>query len=610
MKRSRLRRLFQFVLFITIIGLFLPGIISLFQAGAGKQAVVEAAPMQQDGPSIAFDPPANITVREGIDDVAEVSVRLSESPDEDFTVTIRTLDGTARAAQDYATLNRQLVFPANTNNLTQSVEIDIINDTVPEPTEFFYVTLENPINGGITPPNTITIFIQDTDPTATPTTSGVTVFADAQEPNDTFTDATDLIPDGPDLCDLTLWPIGDIDFFKFNGKAGTTYRIYTSNLEAGVDTFMRVYGPSLNLIGSNDDEPALGSKASSVTIVANADGFYYVEITNVSPTDPTNKKYCIEVDTVPAFTPTPSNTPVPGADDCEFNSTFDTACTVGVGEEVNLSFVPVLGSERDTDILRLWVLPGVLYTCETFDLSPVTDTNIILYDQNRQPFNPWIGNADRAPGDPSSEVQYLATYKGYIYVMIGPENVPPYEESNLHTYKARCTATIATATPTPQPTFAPPPGGGGGVPAATSTPAEAATAVPTPTPIDLSFLTQVPPTRPVVGISPLPTSTAVASGAQSITINVTLYYDSNENFTPELTEGIMDAAIALYDNATGQLIAFGYTNEAGMAQFSNVVASGPVRVVVPFLNYSQVIVGAASDILIRVAPQPLPVGIP
>ena len=93
-------------------------------------------------------------------------------------------------------------------------------------------------------------------------------------------------------------------------------------------------------------------------------------------------------------------------------------------------------------------------------------------------------------------------------------------------------------------------------------------------------------------------------------MNVTLYYDANNSFTPELTEGIMDTAVALYDNATSQLVAFGYTNEAGMAQFSNIETGGAIRVDVPFLNYSQVVLASNSEILIRVAPQPLPIGIP
>jgi hypothetical protein len=85
-----------------------------------------------------------------------------------------------------------------------------------------------------------------------------------------------------------------------------------------------------------------------------------------------------------------------------------------------------------------------------------------------------------------------------------------------------------------------------------------------------------------------------------------VYYDSNFNFTPELNEGIMDVAVELFDNATGRLLAFGYTNEAGVVRFDGVASSGAVRVEVPFLNYSQVITGASASILLRVEPRPLP----
>ena len=93
-------------------------------------------------------------------------------------------------------------------------------------------------------------------------------------------------------------------------------------------------------------------------------------------------------------------------------------------------------------------------------------------------------------------------------------------------------------------------------------------------------------------------------------VNVTVYYDGNGNFTPELTEGVMDIAVALYDNATGTLLAFGYTNEAGMIRFDAIATSGAVRIVVPYLNYSQVAVDSNANILVRIAPQPLPIGIP
>ena len=80
------------------------------------------------------------------------------------------------------------------------------------------------------------------------------------------------------------------------------------------------------------------------------------------------------------------------------------------------------------------------------------------------------------------------------------------------------------------------------------------------------------------------------------------------NFTPELIEGVEDVAVAIYDNITGELLAFGYTNEAGMIRFSSLLVSGAVRISIPFFQFNQVVVGDAT-IAIRIAPmQPPPAG--
>jgi hypothetical protein len=118
------------------------------------------------------------------------------------------------------------------------------------------------------------------------------------------------------------------------------------------------------------------------------------------------------------------------------------------------------------------------------------------------------------------------------------------------------------------------------------------------------------PTPPIVQFQPLPTATPLSGGGQDITINVTLYYDVNNSFTPELTEGIENVAVFLFDSATGNLLSFGTTNETGTIRFTLAMVSGPIRVVVPFLNYNQIIVGGSTDLLLRIAPQPLPIGIP
>ena len=127
------------------------------------------------------------------------------------------------------------------------------------------------------------------------------------------------------------------------------------------------------------------------------------------------------------------------------------------------------------------------------------------------------------------------------------------------TYTLACTSTVPpTATPTTP--FVPPVtgGGGGGGVAPTITP------LPTPTPFDFAqLLTPSPVVIPEVTIQPLPTATPATSAQDSSTVNVTVFYDSNFNFTPEINEGIQDVAVALYDNTNGRLLAFGYTNQAG-----------------------------------------------
>jgi hypothetical protein len=605
MKPSRLNRPTRFgagvLLFIAIVILT----FALIQAFSGPAAVVQAAPLQQPQHLISFTN-SNFTVNEG-DGTVTIDVAISPGLTAPMTATVEylTVNGTAQAGLDYIATSNTLLFDSTSN--VESFTVQIIGDTIPEPNETFNVILRSPMNAGLGTNSTATVTIIDNDPTPTPTaTGGPPILVDEHEPNDSFEDATDIASDAPALCNLTLWPVGDQDFFRFVGKANSAYEILTSGLSPGLDTEITVYNTSLNEVASNDDYQ-IGSRASRVMITADVDGFYYIRVINNDPSDPANKRYCLEINEISPPTPPPGFPP--GADACEFNSTFETACIIGDGETKSLTFVPSLGSEQDTDKFRLWIKPGIFYTCETLNLSPVTDTNMILFDHNTNPFNPWIGNDDKAPGDFGSRVSYLSTYTGWLYVEVGPVNPPPsLEEARLHTYDLTCIGVVATPTPTATPTRPPATGGGGGFPVATPVPT--GTPQPTPTPFDISiFFTPTPQPPPVIQIQPLPTATAFAAG-QEVTINVTLYYDSNLNFMPELTEGIADVAIALYDNATGQLLAFGNTNEAGMIRFNSVNTSGAVRVVVPFLGYSQTVPGGSTDILLRVAPQPLPIGIP
>ncbi len=567
----------------------------------------------QTPPLLAFQS-TSIDAAEGVGQV-QVVVQLTGTPTDTVTVNYESFFGSASGA-DYTSVSGQLTF--NTTTVTRTITINISNDTIDEPTEFFYLRLLNPVNAVLGTPNQLQInIIDDDNPPAPTATSGGIIFLDAYEPNNTFAQSYS-VGVGASTCGITFWPAGDVDYFHFFAKRGSTYRVFTKDLTPGIDTVLTLYNSSGSQIARNDDVGEIGTVRSEVQFTAGADGFYYAFITNKNPSDPTGKTYCFEVLEVAAPTATPSQTPMAGADACEFNSTIDHACIIAKDVVYNLSFVPTLGSHQDTDLFWLWMKPGLYYTCKTLNLSPYNDTNMIFLDQKGNSFVPNLGNDDKAPGDYGSKLSILAPYTGFLTIMVGPVNPPPYEESSLYTYELLCTELAATPTPTATPTFTPRPfvppttGGTGGTGGTQATATPDPSQLPSPTPFDPSsiFLTLTPAPPAQVVINPLPTATPEVGGGRLTTVNVTLYYDSNQNFMPELTEGIVDVAVALYDNTTGQLLAFGYTNETGSIRFENIAATGALRVSVPYLNYSQVVFGDNSNILLRVAPQQLPGAIP
>ena len=604
MARSHNKRLMRVVMVVMSLVVVALLISQLVQTTDSLQA--------QTLPEIEFSGSASITVDENIDTFT-LTVDINQAPvSSTVTVDYVALPASATTA-DYVLTPGSLTWAIG-DDTSKTITVRIIDDTVDDNSEFFYVELEDPSQATLGTPFRKTINITDNDAASgTPTPQ---VFADDYEPNNNFNEATETAADAANLCDLTFYPPGDNDYFRWWGKAGITYVVTTSNLDPGLDTVLDVYNPNQSLIANNDDV-APGIFRSEVRFTASSDGYYFARVTNKSPVDPINKLYCFGIDsTVDPTTTPPAGFPT-DADVCEFNSTIDTACLIVAGEtKSGLNFVPSLGSSQDTDIFKMWVKPGIFYTCETIiPAGSAADTNMIFWDNNGNPFNPWLGNDDKGGLDFGSQVSYLANYTGWLFIVVGPVNVPPLDEADLHEYDLTCTGVESTPTPTASPTssFTGGTGGTGGT-FATATPQPTValpTPFPTPTPIDFSqFFTATPAPPPVVQFQPLPTSTPSGGGTQSAVINVTLYYDTNNNFLPELTEGIVNAAVALYDNGTGELISFGHTSETGMVTFTAVNAVGAVRVVVPFLNYSQVVVGNNADILVRVAPQPLPIGIP
>jgi hypothetical protein len=227
---------------------------------------------------------------------------------------------------------------------------------------------------------------------------------------------------------------------------------------------------------------------------------------------------------------------------------------------------------------------------------------MILYDQNH---NGLGGNDDKAPGDFGSKVIWLANYTGWLFVLVGPVAPAEYSVSHLYTYDVVCVETVAT--PTAFPTATRPPSSSGFKP---SPP----TPTPIPSPIPSATVPPVtaiaiPPTQtpPIIQIIPLPTRTPVVVTGQEVSIEITVYFDANLNYVAELAEGVENLGVAVYDNMTGELLAFGSTNEAGTIRFGPLVVPGTLRISIPFLQFEQIVVGDTS-FDIRVAPLLPPAG--
>jgi hypothetical protein len=590
------------------------------KGSASVVAQVQAAPLQQDLPTVSFDS-SEVNVDEpdqGETEVITINVEISAAPEagEEAEVTYKSANGSAIDGVDYVGVAGELTFPVGGED-PQSFEVTIIGNNIHQPDREFVVFLTNPVNATVAIPGAITITIRDNDPaptTSTPTaTPGGEIYLDQYEPNNTFEEAFATASNATKLTDISLWPVGDQDYFSFSGKKNSTYEVFTTDLTSGLDTFLRVYDPDGDKIAENDDVDATNLR-SQVQFTAKENGNYFARITNKDSSDSSSKSYSFGVNDVIPPTGTPTATRIGQLDVCEPNNSLDTGCLIGAGEVKNgMNFIPPEGTDTDNDFYFMPVKPGVLYTCETLNLSAANDTNIIFLDHNGNDFNPQLGNDDRAVGDPSSLLSYYSTYTGNLNILVGPVNPPSYDDSPLYTYDLRCTSQAATPTPLPTATYAwtGSTGGGTGVVQPTVAPFASPTiAAVTPTPIDIASLLPTPVPPPIVGFRPLPTATPAIGVRQSTSVQVTLYYDSNFNFMPELTEGISDVAVELYDNTTGELLAFGYTNEAGVIRFEAVSSTGAVRVDVSYLSYSQVVTGASANILLRVEPRPLPPEIP
>ena len=572
--------------------------------------------------SIAFTASSYTVAENDSDSLVSISVQISAVPTSNVTVTYRTADGTATAGSDYTSVSGSLVF-TSTGPSIQTFNVSIVNDTTPEDSETINLILQEPANATLGSPNVAQLIITNDDASPTPTGNAATpIYVDIYEANNNIQTAYTIEVNNTAFCtsdNATLWPSGDIDFYKFWAQAGSAYTVKTDNVDIGLDTYLVLYDSNGNQLAENDTASST-SLNSSITFSASTTGYHYMKVTNEDASDPADKTYCAQVNEIagtstptplPTGTSLPTTTPVPGADTCEDNASFSDACIIAPNEQISLNFVPPSSDATDNDYFRMWVKEGWYYTCETTDLSGYNDTNMIMYDANQ---NGLAGNNDKTYDDLGSLIGYQATYTGWIYLLVGPVVEVAYKDSYRYTYNLVCASDTSTATPVPTNTIVYTSGTGTGV---------VSTSTPTPTPAaDVDALatlitqltrdaeiegTQATATPPAnVSINILPTSTPYIPPAILADLSVVLFYDENNDNLPQVVEGIQDMPVFIYDGSTGQLLTLGYTNQAGTLRFSVSPTSEVLRISVPFLGISQIMSTSVNEILIRVAPNSLP----
>lgn len=219
------------------------------------------------------------------------------------------------------------------------------------------------------------------------------VIGDAYEPDDITPRALALF----EQQQHTVFPAGDIDRVVFGVRAGRTYDVRTFNLAPGVDTGLSVDVGGLNFA---NDNAAPGDPASRVTFVSPVDGQATVVITNRGQFG-ADRVYWITATEVGA-TPTPSAvspSPPPSCNDpYEPDDTVDRL--IAPGEQQQRTFCPA----GDVDRVRFTALANHRYRIQTAGLAPGVDTTLQLSMGATA-----LANDDRAPGDPSSLIEFTNT---------------------------------------------------------------------------------------------------------------------------------------------------------------------------------------------------------
>ncbi|MBN1310689.1 MAG: hypothetical protein JXB30_04650 [Anaerolineae bacterium] len=392
---------------------------------------------------------------------------------------------------------------------------------------------------------------------------------DSYEENDTLVEASG-VPATITLPNMTIVPAQDPDFWRVVANPGPLSAQVVGT--PGLDLTLNLYDPSGTIIAT-DNDPAGPNAAVAVTVPATAyyvfevtsttliEGFYELRINNVPPT-PTATPTLTPTPTTPALTPTPEMGGAP--DYAEPNYDFAHAYRIAVGDRLEgLNFNSGMAGAKDNDFFVMPVRAGVRYVCQTEDLGPALDTNIIVYRSADS--NDWIGGSDDVDTQSeaiNSQLVFVGPHDGDVYVLVGYKFPDPSDirYPGQATYTFSCNASLPTPTPVPYVAGA----GGGSV-----------NSTPHATPLSIAMFS-----RPTL----LPSPTSAPIGMLSITLLIG--YDKNNNKEVDPNEGVVGLSVRVVNATTNTQLAHGFTDLSGGASF-HVPTNNTIQVVVPFLSMAR-----------------------
>ena len=264
------------------------------------------------------------------------------------------------------------------------------------------------------------------------------VLVDGYEPNDSFDQATGV--DIPSSVTADIDPYDDLDYFVLSTESG---REYEANLTIwnndGLKLIMTLYNADREYVGTS----SASDSSTTLSWTANQSE-YYLRVEAASIVVTKTADYRLDINRV-AATPTPTNTPLPGADAYEPNDTRETAYIFPVATSAsatNANFVP---SDSDEDWFSFYVKTGRHYRASTSNLSGV-DTYLEVFDKDG---NLVVADNDSGGGF-ASKAEWQAAYDGNYYIRV--TNLVSISESD-DTYDLAVAeiSVSVTSTPTPKP---------------------------------------------------------------------------------------------------------------------------------------------------------------